>query len=99
MPPRSVAQLALAAETPVSTASSASGVAAAAMAASARVAQRVELGAERGEVHDGRRRRRYWALATSAMRANVAASRTQMSARTLRSSATPAAFRPLMSVL
>ena len=58
----------------------------------------VELGLERGDVHDGREARRYWDLATSAMRANVAASRTQMSARTLRSSATPADFRPLMSV-
>ena len=46
----------------------------------------------------GWRARRYWAFATSAMRANVAASRTAMSARTLRSRATPAALRPLMSL-
>ena len=41
--------------------------------------------------------RRYLARATSAMLANVAASRTAMSARILRSSATPAVLRPLIS--
>ena len=58
----------------------------------------VELDLERGDVHDGLRARRYWVLATSAMRAKVAASRTQISARILRSNATPADLRPLMSV-
>ena len=60
--------------------------------------QLLELGAERGDVHDGLDARRYADLATSAMRANVAASRTPMSARLLRSSSTPAVLRPLMSV-
>jgi len=60
--------------------------------------QIVESDLERSDVHDGLEARRYWDLATSAMRAKVAASRTQISARILRSSATPADFRPLMSV-
>ena len=80
------------------TASRPSGEEAAAMAAMARLLEVVELGLERGDVHDGLVARRYWDLATSAMRAKVAASRTQMSARTLRSSVTPADFRPLTSV-
>ena len=60
-------------------------------------AQSLECGLERGDVHDGLGARRQRLLATSAMRAKVAASRTQISARTLRSSSTPADFRPLMS--
>ena len=61
---------------------------------------------DRGDRRAGRRRTpgprrvcRYLALATSAMLANVAASRTAMSARTLRSRATPACLSPLISLL
>ena len=98
MPASSVRSSPLRPRMPDSTASSPSGEAAAAMAAMARDLEVVELDLERGDVHDGLGARRYWDLATSAMRAKVAASRTQMSARILRSSATPADFRPLMSV-
>ena len=60
--------------------------------------QLLELGVERSDVHDGLDARRYADLATSAMRANVAASRAPISARLLRSSSTPADLRPLMSL-
>ena len=60
-------------------------------------AQVVELLGEGRQVHGGWCR--YLARATSAMLAKVAASRTAMSARTLRSRTTPAFLSPLMSAL
>ena len=58
----------------------------------------VELRGERSSRSTVGRVSRYGPCATSAMRANVAASRTAMSARILRSMATPARFSPLMNL-
>ena len=81
-----------------STAVRRSGVSDAAMAASARRRSESSCAWNEARSMAGGLARRYWARATSAMRENVAASRTQMSARTLRSMITPASLRPWMSL-
>ena len=94
---KQLAQLTLAAEVGRSRpASSSAGSSASATAASARP-RRSSSWAEK-DSRSTAKLRRYLDRATSAMLANVAASRTAMSARILRSSSTPADFNPLMSL-
>ncbi len=81
---------------PDSTASSATGEAAAEMAADDRACRSSRRAwKEATSTTATGSAGRYWDLATSAMRVKVAASRTQMSARILRSISTPADLRPL----